>query len=33
MIQIALVGETPEVVEEGLRHDVPEKLYILHKKN
>ena len=33
MIQIALVGETPEVVEEGLRHDVPEKLYILHTKN
>ena len=33
MIQIALVGETPEVVEEGLRHKVPDKLYILHTKN
>ena len=33
MIQIALVGETPEVVEEGVRKNVPEKLFILHTKN
>ena len=33
MIQIALVGETPQVVEEGLRHKVPETLFILHTKN
>ena len=33
MIQIALVGETPVVVEEGIRKNVPEKLYILHTKN
>ena len=33
MIQIALVGETPQVVEEGIRKNVPEKLFILHTKN
>ena len=26
MIQIALVGETPIVVEEGIKKNVPEKL-------
>ena len=33
MIQIALVGETPQVVKEGIRKNVPEKLFILHTKN
>lgn len=33
MIQIALVGETPIVVEEGIKKNVPEKLYIIHTKN
>ena len=33
MIQIALVGETPIVVEEGIKKNVPEKLIILHTKN
>lgn len=33
MIQIALVGLTPQVVEEGLRKATPDKLYIIHTKN
>jgi len=33
MIQLALVGLTPIVVEEGLRKSVPHKLYIIHTKN
>ena len=33
MIQLALVGLTPIVVEEGLRKSVPDKLYIIHTKN
>jgi len=33
MIQIALVGETSIVVEEGIKKNVPEKLFILHTKN
>lgn len=33
LIQIALVGETPEVVEEGLRKSIPEKLYLIHTKD
>ena len=33
MIQIALVGRTPVVVEEGIRKSVPDKLHILHTKN
>jgi len=33
MIQFALVGLTPIVVEEGLRKAVPDKLYIIHTKN
>ena len=33
MIQIALLGMTPIVVEEGLRKSVPDKLYIIHTKN
>lgn len=33
MIQLALVGLTPIVVEEGLRKSIPDKLYIIHTKN
>jgi len=33
LIQIALVGLAPIVVEEGLRKSIPDKLYILHTKN
>lgn len=33
MIQIALVGRTPVVVEEGLRKSIPEKLYLIHTKD
>ena len=33
MIQLALVGVTPIVVEEGLRKSIPDKLYIIHTKN
>ena len=33
MIQLALVGLTPIVVEEGIKKSVPDKLYILHTKN
>lgn len=33
MIQIALVGETPIVVEEGIKKNTPEKLIILHTRN
>ena len=33
MIQIALVGRTPVVVEHGLRKSVPTKLFILHTEN
>jgi len=33
MIQIALVGITPVVVEEGLKKAMPDKLYILHTKD
>ena len=33
IIQFALVGLTPIVVEEGLRKSVPDKLYIIHTKN
>ena len=33
MIQFALVGLTPIVVEEGLKKSVPNKLYIIHTKN
>src|SRR5687767_510085 len=33
MIQIALVGDNPIVVEEGLKKTMPDKLYILHTKN
>lgn len=33
MIQIALVGNTPIVVEEGLRKSIPEKLYLVHTKD
>lgn len=32
-IQIATIGDTQIVVEEGLRKNTPEKLYILHTKN
>jgi hypothetical protein len=33
LIQIALLGETPDVVEEGLRKSLPNKLYIIHTKD
>jgi len=33
LIQLALVGLTPVVVEEGLRKSMPDKLYIIHTKN
>ena len=33
MIQLALVGQTPVVVEHGLGKSIPSKLYILHTKN
>ena len=33
MIQIALLGLTPIVVEEGLKKAMPDKLYILHTKD
>jgi len=33
LIQLALVGVTPIVVEEGLRKAMPDKLYIIHTKN
>ncbi len=33
MIQIALVGITPIVVEEGLKKAMPDKLFILHTKD
>jgi Family of unknown function (DUF6293) len=33
MIQIALVGRTPVVVEYGLRKFVPTKLFVLHTEN
>lgn len=33
MIQIALLGLTPVVVEEGLKKHIPERLHILHTKN
>ena len=33
LIQIALVGNTPVVVEEGLRKSIPEKLYLVHTKD
>ena len=33
MIQIALLGLTPIVVEEGLKKALPDKLYILHTKD
>ena len=33
LIQIALLGKTPIVVEHGLRRTIPTKLYIIHSKN
>jgi hypothetical protein len=33
LIQLALVGLTPIIVEEGLKKAMPDKLYILHTKN
>ena len=33
LIQIALLGETSIVVEEGLKKSLPDKLYIIHTKN
>ena len=33
MIQIAMVGRTPIVVEEGLKKAMPDKLYILYTKD
>ena len=33
MIQLATLGLTPIVVEEGLKKSVPEKLYIIHTKD
>ena len=33
MIQIATLGDTQVVVEEGLRKNPPEKLYILYTEN
>ena len=33
MIQIATVGDTQVVVKEGIRKEMPEKLYILHTAN
>ncbi len=33
MIQLATLGVTPIVVEEGLKKSIPEKLYIIHTKN
>jgi len=33
LIQIALVGNTPIVVEEGLRKSIPTKLYLIHTKD
>ena len=33
LIQIALVGNTPIVVEEGLRKSIPEKLYLVHTED
>jgi len=33
LIQISLLGQTPIVVEEGLRKSVPDKLYIIHTKD
>jgi len=33
LIQIALVGSTPIVVEEGLRKSIPQKLYLIHTKD
>ncbi len=33
MIQLALVGLTPIVVEEGLKKAVPDKLYVIHTKD
>jgi hypothetical protein len=33
MIQIALLGRTPVVVEHGLRKSVPTKLFMLHTEN
>jgi hypothetical protein len=33
LIQIALLGRTPVVVEHGLRKSVPTKLFILHTEN
>jgi len=33
MIQLATLGLTPIVVEEGLKKSIPEKLYIIHTKN
>ena len=33
MIQIALVGLTPIVVEEGLKKSMPDKLYIIYTKD
>ena len=33
MIQLATLGVTPIVVEEGLKKSIPEKLYIIHTKD
>lgn len=33
MIQLATLGLTPIVVEEGLKKSIPEKLYIIHTKD
>ena len=33
MIQLATLGLTPIVVEEGLKKSIPERLYIIHTKD
>jgi len=33
MIQIALMGKIPVVVEEGIRKSIPQKLYLIHTRN
>lgn len=33
MIQLATLGLTPIVIEEGLKKSIPEKLYLIHTKN
>ena len=33
MIQLATLGLTPIVVEEGLKKSIPEKLYVIHTKD